>query len=152
MKFVIHTDGGCRDNPGPGAWAFVVMYENVTKEYSGFLPYCTNNQAEYRAFEAACLTGTELAKDLRPTIVDIFSDSKILVEQIHGRFKVNDQLRPYHATALTAYQQLQTVCQTSLRHFKRELNTHADSLCNFVMDRHGIVCSRKGKKRVEVLV
>jgi ribonuclease HI len=45
----IYTDGGCRGNPGPGAWAAVLMCDEARKELSGFESETTNNRMELTA-------------------------------------------------------------------------------------------------------
>lgn len=149
MKLIVNTDGGCRDNPGPGAWAFVLKYEDGTvKNFSGFLSHCSNNQSEYRALEAACLTLGMLPASELPDSIEIFSDSQLIVEQVNGRWQVKDEgLRPFFTSAHCAFMKLRERCPTTLTWFRREFNTEADALCNLVMDRHGIVCSKKGRSR-----
>jgi ribonuclease HI len=147
MVWTVNTDGGCRDNPGPGAWAFVIRKENDTENCSGFLPHCTNNQAEYRSLEAALITILNKSQEEFPTEVNIFSDSQLIVNQINGVYRVNDQIRPYYETTKVAFLKLQEVCPVTLTWIRREFNTEADALCNAQMDRHGIVCSKKGKRR-----
>lgn len=50
MKHVIiHSDGGCQGNPGPGAWAAVLRYGPHVKEISGAVPATTNNRMELQA-------------------------------------------------------------------------------------------------------
>jgi ribonuclease HI len=148
MLWTVHTDGGCRDNPGPGAWGFVINKEaGEVEEHSGFLPHCTNNQAEYRSLEAALITIALKPVDQMPTSVEIFSDSQLIVEQINGRWRVNELILPYYQTAKVAFIQLQGICPVSLSWIRREFNSEADALCNQVMDKRGIVCSRKGRRR-----
>lgn len=53
---VIHTDGACRGNPGPGGWAAVLEHAGREKELYGFEAETTNNRMELlaviRALEA----------------------------------------------------------------------------------------------------
>lgn len=49
QEIIIHTDGGCSGNPGPGAWAYVMRYNDRVREDSGFEPDTTNNRMELRA-------------------------------------------------------------------------------------------------------
>ena len=49
MKLAVFTDGGCIGNPGPGAWAYLVLLEGDRKEISGFDPSTTNNRMELTA-------------------------------------------------------------------------------------------------------
>jgi ribonuclease HI len=49
QEIIIHTDGGCHGNPGPGAWAYVMRYGDRLREDSGREPDTTNNRMELRA-------------------------------------------------------------------------------------------------------
>ncbi|GJL82091.1 MAG: ribonuclease HI [marine bacterium B5-7] len=46
---VIHTDGACRGNPGPGGWGALLEYRGKTKELNGSMPDTTNNRMELTA-------------------------------------------------------------------------------------------------------
>lgn len=48
-KFTIYTDGGCDPNPGPGAWAALVLSTGVEREMSGYEAATTNNRMELTA-------------------------------------------------------------------------------------------------------
>jgi ribonuclease HI len=48
-KVVIHSDGGCEPNPGPGGWAAILECEGRRKELSGGEPATTNNRMELQA-------------------------------------------------------------------------------------------------------
>jgi ribonuclease HI len=48
-KVVIHTDGACSGNPGPGGWGAVLQYNGTVKELKGGAPITTNNQMELTA-------------------------------------------------------------------------------------------------------
>ena len=49
LEIIVHTDGGCSGNPGPGAWAYVMRYGERLREDSGFVPATTNNRMELQA-------------------------------------------------------------------------------------------------------
>jgi len=49
QEIIIHTDGGCSGNPGPGGWAYVMRYAERLREDSGWEPDTTNNKMELRA-------------------------------------------------------------------------------------------------------
>ena len=90
MQLRIYTDGGARGNPGPAAAAFVVKDEQgeVVYQKAYFLGRATNNEAEYQAVIKA-LSWLKKKKDsLSPSRVDFFLDSRLVVEQINGRFRV----------------------------------------------------------------
>jgi ribonuclease HI len=71
-KVLIHTDGGCVGNPGPGGWAAVLEYGSHHREISGGEPATTNNRMELRAAIEAlnCLK--------EPCEVEVFTDSEYL--------------------------------------------------------------------------
>lgn len=48
-EIIVHTDGGCSGNPGPGAWAYVMRYGSRLREASGFEADTTNNRMELQA-------------------------------------------------------------------------------------------------------
>ena len=48
-RVTIHTDGGCRGNPGPGGWAATLDYGTHHREISGGAPATTNNRMELQA-------------------------------------------------------------------------------------------------------
>ena len=63
-KVVIHTDGACKGNPGPGGWGALVEHDGRTEELSGGEPATTNNRMEMTAVIRALESlpsGTEVA-------------------------------------------------------------------------------------------
>lgn len=75
-QVTIYTDGGCIDNPGPGGYGIVLVYERHRKEVSAGFRRTTNNRMELMA----AIAGLEALK--RPCRVTIFSDSQYLVNAI----------------------------------------------------------------------
>jgi ribonuclease HI len=75
-ELVIYTDGGCRGNPGVGAWAFVLIHcaSKTTLERADAVESTTNNQMELRAVIEA------LRAIKRPSEVLVFSDSKYVIQ------------------------------------------------------------------------
>jgi ribonuclease HI len=69
---VIHTDGACSGNPGPGGWGAVLVSGKHRKEIFGGEPLTTNNRMELMAAIAA------LQALKRPSRVDLFTDSEYL--------------------------------------------------------------------------
>jgi probable phosphoglycerate mutase len=88
----------------------------------------TNNVAEYRA----AIRGLELARDLGARTVLLRSDSRLLIEQLAGRFRVkNPTLIRLHEEArglLGAFEEV------SFEHVPREFNRAADRLANRGVD------------------
>lgn len=87
-KLVIHTDGGSRGNPGPGAIAAVIRDAKgkLVKELGKFIGHTTNNRAEYGAIVMAL----EAAAEFGARDVAIFTDSKLAANQLNGVWKVRD--------------------------------------------------------------
>ena len=75
---VIHTDGACSGNPGPGGWGAILKYGDVEKELSGGEANTTNNRMEL----LAAISALEALK--RPAQVDIYTDSQYLRGGITG--------------------------------------------------------------------
>lgn len=79
---IIHTDGACSGNPGPGGWGAILESGSHRKELSGGEPQSTNNRMELMAAIAAL----EALKG--PSRVDLWTDSNYLrdgiMKWIHG--------------------------------------------------------------------
>ncbi|HEY9055160.1 MAG TPA: ribonuclease HI [Rectinemataceae bacterium] len=76
-EILIHTDGGCSGNPGPGAWAYVMRWGDRLKEESGFEPDTTNNKMELTAVIRALDYLSSRRKAARPG--SAWASSPILV-------------------------------------------------------------------------
>jgi ribonuclease HI len=75
---VIHTDGACSGNPGPGGWGAILQWGNHKKELKGGEPNTTNNRMEL----TAAIMALEALK--RACTVDIHTDSEYLRQGITG--------------------------------------------------------------------
>ena len=53
QRVVIHTDGACSGNPGPGGWGAILSFGDRSKELMGGEPHTTNNRMELMAAMAA---------------------------------------------------------------------------------------------------
>ena len=131
MKVIIEADGGSRGNPGPAGYGAVVLSADrgaVLAERKLAIGRATNNVAEYRGL----IAGLEEAAKLGATDVDVSMDSKLVVEQMSGRWKVK------HPDLAVLHQQA-TALSTRFDHITytwipREKNSHADRLANEAMD------------------
>ncbi len=74
---IIHTDGACRGNPGPGGWGVVLNYRGNQKTLSGFEPDTTNNRMELTAVIEA------LRALKRDCAVELITDSKYVMDGIN---------------------------------------------------------------------
>ncbi len=75
-EIVIHTDGACKGNPGPGGWGAVIEQNGGQVKLSGSAPQTTNNRMELKALIQAYKS---LPKDARVTL---YSDSPLCVNTI----------------------------------------------------------------------
>ena len=75
-KVALFSDGACSGNPGPGGWGVILRFRGVEKELFGGERETTNNRMEMMAI----IQGLEALK--RPVAVDIFTDSKYVIDGI----------------------------------------------------------------------
>jgi broad specificity phosphatase PhoE/ribonuclease HI len=127
----VEADGGARGNPGPAGYGAVVLEAatgEVLAERSESLGVATNNVAEY----SGLIAGLAAAADLGARSVDVRMDSKLVVEQMSGRWKIKHPgLRPLAAEAAALVRRFDEV---TFAWIPRERNKRADALANAAMD------------------
>ena len=130
-RLVIEADGGSRGNPGPAGYGAVVKDADtgqVLVERAAGIGRATNNVAEY----SGLIAGLTAAVELSPVAVEVRMDSKLVVEQMSGRWQVkHPDLKPLAREAAALVRQLPSVRFGWVR---REHNRHADRLANEAMD------------------
>ncbi|MEH1030029.1 bifunctional RNase H/acid phosphatase [Micromonospora profundi] len=128
---VVEADGGSRGNPGPAGYGAVVRDAEtgeVLAERSESLGTATNNVAEYQGL----IAGLTAAAEVGAGEVDVRMDSKLVVEQMCGRWQIKHPgLRPLAAQAATLVGRFDAVRFTWI---PRDQNRHADALANAAMD------------------
>jgi broad specificity phosphatase PhoE/ribonuclease HI len=131
LRVILEADGGSRGNPGPAGYGAVVREAatgEVLLERYAALGTTTNNVAEYTGL----IAGLEAALELNATHVDVRMDSKLVVEQMSGRWQIkNPGLRPLAAEAATLVGRFASV---TFDWIPRERNKLADALANRAMD------------------
>ena len=139
IGYVIRTDGAARGNPGPASLG-AALYDleradardpraQPDASISEFLGVQTNNVAEY----TGTLRALELARELGAGQVHLLLDSKLIVEQLAGRWRVKDaKLIPLWAACR---QVLAGFERWSAAHVPRAQNSIADALANQAIDR-----------------
>ncbi|MET8243233.1 bifunctional RNase H/acid phosphatase [Streptomyces sp. NPDC005202] len=130
-EFIVEADGGSRGNPGPAGYGAVVTDAatgETLAETAGYLGVATNNVAEYRGL----LAGLRAAHERDPSAaVHVRMDSKLVIEQMSGRWKVkHPDLRPLAAEAARVF----PPGQVTYEWIPREQNKRADRLANEAMD------------------
>ncbi|WP_329125699.1 bifunctional RNase H/acid phosphatase [Streptomyces sp. NBC_01353] len=130
-EVVVEADGGSRGNPGPAGYGAVVL-DPVTgetlAERAEYIGVATNNVAEYKGLVAGLKAARELFPDAK---VHVRMDSKLVVEQMSGRWKIkHPDMKPLAAEAARVF----PARQVRYEWIPREKNKHADRLANEAMD------------------
>ncbi|MFD6532821.1 bifunctional RNase H/acid phosphatase [Streptomyces sp. NPDC060184] len=135
-QLVVEADGGSRGNPGPAGYGAVVVDPatgETLAEAAEYIGIATNNVAEYRGL----IAGLRAAKALFPEAADgsvrvhVRMDSKLVVEQMSGRWKIkHPDMKPLAAEAATVF----PPSAVTYEWMPRERNKHADRLANEAMD------------------
>jgi ribonuclease H / adenosylcobalamin/alpha-ribazole phosphatase len=127
---IVETDGAARGNPGPAGIGVVVSGRDgeVLATIAEGIGEATNNVAEY----TAAIEGLRRARELGATDVLLRSDSRLLIEQLAGRFKVkNERLKRLHRLATDLAREFTRI---TYEHLPRERNKRADALANEGVD------------------
>jgi len=127
---IIEADGGSRGNPGPAAYGAVLKDAGtgaVIAEDGTTIGVASNNVAEY----SGLIAGLRLAAEFAPeAAIEARMDSKLVVEQMSGRWKIkHPDMRPLAAEA-------KRLAPPGTRYtwVPREQNKHADRLANEALD------------------
>ena len=130
-QYIVEADGGSRGNPGPAAYGSVVKDAAtgaVLAELGEYIGIATNNVAEYRG----ALAGLTHVRSIDPNaIVEVRLDSKLVVEQMSGRWKIK------HPDMQTLALQVRAVFpagRVTYTWVPRAQNAAADALANEAMD------------------
>ncbi|MCA9770437.1 ribonuclease HI family protein [Candidatus Dependentiae bacterium] len=127
----MYIDGASRNNPGEsGVGICIKKNDQLFAQYSFYLGLKTNNQAEYLALLLGlCVLNNHIEQD---DLVQIISDSQLLVRQINRQYRVKHPLlQPLHSAA----QKLLAPLNYSIGHVLREENIQADELANLAVDK-----------------
>ncbi len=135
-EVIVEADGGSRGNPGPAGYGAVVFADDhvrVLAERKEYVGVTTNNVAEYRGL----IAGLEAATELGARVVTVRMDSKLVVEQMSGRWKIK------HASMIPLAEQARRLVagfeRVSFTWIPRAENSHADRLANEAMDDGALV-------------
>lgn len=137
-QFFIYCDGGSLNNPGPSASSYLIYQDNkLLFSHSQSIGVATNNIAEYTAFVLALekirdhLGSPTNTKDVTITV---FSDSRLLVNQVNGLFKVkNTALKEFILKIRILEQEIGV--KIIYKNIPREKNSLADSLVKKILIR-----------------
>lgn len=137
-QVVINTDGGSRGNPGPAAIGVVTkMGGAVVFEKAATIGVGTNNEAEYQALISALEWLKQAASTTEVGSAHVYLDSKLVVEQVAGRWKIKEpRLKPLASRCqlLINFLEKKKSIKVSLEAIPRSKNSQADSLVNQALD------------------
>jgi len=127
--FIAHFDGAARNNPGPAGAGCVIFGENgeILWKRAVSLVRATNNEAEYNAL---ILTLEKLEKEGLSNVL-VRGDSKLVVEQASGRWRVN---KPGLISLAARAKNLLAKTGASLEWVPRTKNAVADEMSNRAID------------------
>lgn len=132
MKLVIFTDGASRGNPGRASYGFTISDEkgHIIYEEGKYIGITTNNVAEYTAvLEALKYLKKKNPKKLQ---IELFADSRLVVEQLSGRFKIKN---PNLKILFDQIKILEIeIGDVFYKHIPRAQNFRADKLANQALD------------------
>lgn len=126
-----HTDGGARGNPGPAGIGVVLESPEgrVLEEIARGIGWATNNVAEYEAL----IAGLQTARVHGAADLEVFMDSRLVIEQMKGNYKVKSPgLKTAHERARSLAREFDRITFTAVA---RAENARADRLSNLGMDR-----------------
>ncbi|MFC9237597.1 bifunctional RNase H/acid phosphatase [Streptomyces decoyicus] len=128
---IVEADGGSRGNPGPAGYGAVVLDPETGEalaEAAEFIGTATNNVAEYKGLVAGLRAAHALDPQAR---IRVRMDSKLVVEQMSGRWKIkHPDMKPLAAEAGAVF----PPGQVTYEWIPRAQNKHADRLANEAMD------------------
>jgi broad specificity phosphatase PhoE/ribonuclease HI len=131
LRVVVQADGGSRGNPGPAGYGAVVLDADTgatLAERKAAIGIDTNNVAEYHGL----IAGLTAAAELGARVVRVQLDSKLVIEQMAGRWQVkHPSMRPL---ARRAGELAAGFDEVSYEWIPRARNSHADRLANEAMD------------------
>ncbi len=135
MDFVVNTDGASKGNPGPSSYGYIIKNRGgaIVHQEGQLIGVTTNNVAEYTAVLKALEYIVKRFFRKVPHKVEIVADSKLVVEQLSGRYKIKSpNLLPLVDKIRVLEIEVGTV---SYRSVPRAENFIADRLANLPFER-----------------
>lgn len=129
---LLQFDGGARNNPGICGigYAIFMFDELIYKDNAIVSEYNNNNFAEYQAL----IYGLRKAKELNINELHVQGDSKIIIGQVQGEYKVKcDGLKPLHNAVKELEKSFNNI---TYEHIYREYNKLTDSLVNEALNNY----------------
>jgi ribonuclease HI len=129
----IYSDGGSRGNPGHSAFAVIACKNDViVHQYSQYIGIGTNNVAEYHGL----IYAVGYALDAKDDNVEFIMDSKLVIEQMKGSYKVRAKnLLPMYQDVKAMLSNIRNVKFTHVLRSDKMI-TAVDALLNETLDKN----------------
>lgn len=133
MELTIFTDGGSLNNPGKAASAYLIYHgKTLIHKDAKYLGIASNNVAEYTALILAFERVKELQKTMKIASITCFADSKLMVSQLTGIYKIKHPDMKRLASQIKLLEMEMGIIP-AYKHVMREQNTEADALVKSVL-------------------
>ena len=130
MKHQVFCDGASRSNPGDASIGVSISLDGKEiHSISREIGIATNNEAEYQAL----IDGLNYCIDNSINEVDVFLDSKLVIEQVNKNYKVKaHNLKEFNSQVENMIKEFKYI---EFNHVYREDNKRADQLANLALDK-----------------
>jgi len=127
----LYFDGCSKGNPGPSGAGFYICSDDnsITLQGHKYLGNTTNNVAEYNGLILGLeILSKNIPPALREVVIIVKGDSKLVIEQMLGNWKVSkEHLKPLWTKATNLSKEFPHI---EFTHVRRDLNKHADEMAN----------------------
>ena len=130
MKHQVFCDGASRSNPGDASIGVSISFDGKEiHTISREIGIATNNEAEYQAL----IDGLNYCIENSINEVDVFLDSKLVIEQVNKNYKVKaHNLKEFNSQVENMIKEFKYI---EFNHVYREDNKRADQLANMALDK-----------------
>ena len=130
MKHQVFCDGASRSNPGDASIGVSISLDGKEiHTISREIGIATNNEAEYQAL----IDGLNYCIENSINEVDVFLDSKLVIEQVNKNYKVKaHNLKEFNSQVENMIKEFKYI---EFNHVYREDNKRADQLANLALDK-----------------
>jgi ribonuclease HI len=130
LKHQVFCDGASRSNPGDASVGVSISFDGKEiHTISREIGIATNNEAEYQAL----IDGLNYCIENSINEVDVFLDSKLVIEQVNKNYKVKaHNLKEFNSQVENMIKEFKYI---EFNHVYREDNKRADQLANLALDK-----------------
>jgi len=130
LKHQVFCDGASRSNPGDASIGVSISFDGKEiHTISREIGIATNNEAEYQAL----IDGLNYCIENSINEVDVFLDSKLVIEQVNKNYKVKaHNLKEFNSEVENMIKDFKYI---KFNHVYREDNKRADQLANLALDK-----------------